>query len=36
MFPTASALALLIALLTVTTHSILVARAQPVAALRYQ
>jgi putative ABC transport system permease protein len=36
LFPTAAALALLIALLTVTTHSILVARAQPVAALRYQ
>jgi putative ABC transport system permease protein len=36
LFPTAAALALVIALLTVTTHSILVARAQPVAALRYQ
>jgi putative ABC transport system permease protein len=35
-FPAAAALALLIALLTVTTHSILVARTQPVAALRYE
>jgi putative ABC transport system permease protein len=36
LFPAAAALALLIALLTVTTHSILVARAPPVAALRYE
>ncbi len=36
LFPAAAALALLIALLTVATHSILVARAQPVAALRYE
>jgi putative ABC transport system permease protein len=36
LFPAAAALALLIALLTVSTHSILVARAQPVAALRYE
>lgn len=35
-FPTASLLAILIALLSVSTHSILVARAKPVAALRYQ
>jgi putative ABC transport system permease protein len=36
LFPAAAALALLIALLTVSTHSILVARAQPAAALRYE
>jgi putative ABC transport system permease protein len=36
LFPAAAALALLIALLTVTTHSILVARTQPVTALRYE
>jgi putative ABC transport system permease protein len=36
LFPAAAGLALLIALLTVTTHSILVARAKPVAALRYE
>ena len=36
MFPAAAGLALLIALLTVSTHSILVARAKPVAALRYE
>ncbi len=36
LFPAAAALALLIALLTVSTHSILVARAQPVAALRHE
>jgi putative ABC transport system permease protein len=36
LFPAAAVLALLIALLTVSTHSILVARAQPVAALRYE
>jgi putative ABC transport system permease protein len=36
LFPAAAALALLIALLTVATHSILVARAHPVAALRYE
>ncbi len=36
LFPAAAGLALLIALLTVTAHSILVARARPVAALRYE
>jgi putative ABC transport system permease protein len=36
LFPFAAALALLIALLTVSTHSILVARAKPVAAIRYE
>jgi putative ABC transport system permease protein len=36
LFPAAAALALLIALLTVSSHSILVARAKPVAALRYE
>jgi putative ABC transport system permease protein len=36
LFPAAAALALLIALLTVSTHSILVARAKPVVALRYE
>jgi putative ABC transport system permease protein len=36
LFPAAAALALLIALLTVSTHSILVARARPVSALRYE
>jgi putative ABC transport system permease protein len=36
MFALASLVALLIAMLTVSTHSILVARANPVAALRYQ
>jgi putative ABC transport system permease protein len=36
LFPAASILALLIALLTVSTHSMLVARAPPVAALRYE
>jgi putative ABC transport system permease protein len=36
LFPAAAVLALLIALLTVSTHSILVARATPVAALRYE
>jgi putative ABC transport system permease protein len=36
LFPAAAALALLIALLTVSTHSILVARAKPVTALRYE
>jgi putative ABC transport system permease protein len=36
LFPAAAGLALLIALLTVSTHSILVARAKPVATLRYE
>jgi putative ABC transport system permease protein len=36
LFPAAAVLALLIAILTVSTHSILVARAKPVAALRYE
>jgi putative ABC transport system permease protein len=36
LFPAAAILALLIALLTVSTHSILVARGKPVAALRYE
>jgi putative ABC transport system permease protein len=36
LFPAAAGLALLIALMTVSTHSILVARAKPVAALRYE
>ena len=36
LFPAAAALALVIALLTVSTHSILIARAKPVAALRYE
>ncbi|HEY4339828.1 MAG TPA: FtsX-like permease family protein [Steroidobacteraceae bacterium] len=36
MFPTAALMALVIALLTVCTHSVLVARAKPVAALRYE
>ena len=36
LFPAAAGLALLIALLTVSTHAILVARAKPVAALRYE
>jgi putative ABC transport system permease protein len=36
LFPAAAATTLLIALLTVTTHSILVARAKPVVALRYE
>ncbi|HEY4339826.1 MAG TPA: FtsX-like permease family protein, partial [Steroidobacteraceae bacterium] len=36
LFPAAGALALVIALLTVCTHSVLVARAKPVAALRYE
>jgi putative ABC transport system permease protein len=36
LFPAAAALALLIALFTVSAHSILVARAKPVAALRYE
>ena len=36
LFPAAGGLALLIALLTVSTHSILAARAKPVAALRYE
>ena len=36
LFPAAAAVALIIALLTVTTQSILVARAKPVAALRYE
>jgi putative ABC transport system permease protein len=36
LFPAAAALALLIALLTVSTHAVLVARAKPVAALRYE
>jgi putative ABC transport system permease protein len=36
LFPAAAASALIIALLTVSTHSILVARAKPVAALRYE
>ncbi len=36
LFPAAAALALLIALVTVSTHSILVARAKPVVALRYE
>jgi putative ABC transport system permease protein len=36
LFPAAGTLALLIALLTVCTHSVLVARAKPVAALRYE
>ena len=35
-FPAAGGLALVIALLTVCTHSILVARAKPIAALRYE
>jgi putative ABC transport system permease protein len=34
--PAAAGLALIIALLTVSAHSILVARAKPVAALRYE
>ena len=36
LFPAAAVLALVIALMTVGTHSILVARAKPVAALRYE
>jgi putative ABC transport system permease protein len=36
LFPAAAGLALLIALITVSTHSILVARAKPVGALRYE
>jgi len=36
MFLAASALALLIAILTVAGHAFLVARAQPVTALRYE
>ncbi len=36
LFPAAGGLALAIALLTVSTHSVLVARAKPVAALRYE
>jgi putative ABC transport system permease protein len=36
LFPAAATLALLIALLTVSTHSILLARAKPVSALRYE
>jgi putative ABC transport system permease protein len=36
LFPAAAALALMIALLTVSTHSLLIARANPVAALRYE
>ncbi len=36
LFPAAAALALVIALLTVTTQSVLVARAKPVEALRYE
>ena len=36
MFPAASAAALLIALVTVVGHALLVARAQPVKALRYE
>jgi hypothetical protein len=36
LFPAAAAATLVIALLTVTTHSMLVARAKPVAALRYE
>jgi putative ABC transport system permease protein len=36
LFPAAAGLALLIALLTVSAHSILVARAKPVAAIRYE
>jgi putative ABC transport system permease protein len=36
LFPAAAAVALIIALLTVSTHSILVARAKPAAALRYE
>ncbi|HEV2703081.1 MAG TPA: FtsX-like permease family protein [Steroidobacteraceae bacterium] len=36
LFPAAAGVALVIALLTVSTHSILVARAKPVAALRYE
>jgi putative ABC transport system permease protein len=36
LFPAAAGIALLIALLTVSTHSILIARAKPVAALRYE
>jgi putative ABC transport system permease protein len=36
LFPAAAALALLIALLTVSSHSILAARAKPVTALRYE
>jgi putative ABC transport system permease protein len=36
LFPAAAGVALLIALLNVSTHSILVARAKPVAALRYE
>jgi putative ABC transport system permease protein len=36
LFPAAAGLALIIALLTVSAHSILVARAKPVAALRYE
>lgn len=36
LFPAAAAITLVIALLTVTTHSMLVARAKPVVALRYE
>lgn len=36
LFPAAAALALLITLLTVNTHSILVARARPLAAPRHE
>ena len=36
MFPAASALAIVIAVLTVAGHALLVARAQPVTALRYE
>jgi putative ABC transport system permease protein len=36
LFPAAAGIALLIALLTVSTHAVLVARAKPVAALRYE
>ena len=36
LFPAAAALALLIALLTVTTHAVWVARANPISALRYE
>jgi putative ABC transport system permease protein len=36
LFPAAAGIALLIALLTVSTHAVLIARAKPVAALRYE
>jgi putative ABC transport system permease protein len=36
LFPASAGIALLIALMTVSTHSILIARAKPVAALRHE